>query len=225
LTPKDTAKLQYRFWRQVALYLCAPRGNIWIRTGEASYNLRQLLAGRTIGVQAGVEDPRGVPLPKGPGEKVTLTWPDKDGRPAGRVETVELRQAQGDGQGLQRHREGRLAGLTAEGEYLLTFTATVEGKDLRAEHRFEVVNPDLESLEVLADLSRLRQMAVQGQGRYVPLSKIGELLKGLKLRARPRPREDVRRTDLGRDWRWPLVAALIVLLCIEWSLRKRKGLV
>ena len=69
LTPKDTAELQRRFWRQVALYLAAPKGHIWITTDRAAYDLRRLkrrTRSDVVEVTAGVEDASGLPLTEAP---------------------------------------------------------------------------------------------------------------------------------------------------------------
>jgi uncharacterized membrane protein len=60
VTTKDTGELQRRFWRQVALYLCDPKGNAWVTTDRTQYDLTQMVSGaETVEVSAGVEDPQG----------------------------------------------------------------------------------------------------------------------------------------------------------------------
>ncbi len=212
LTKKDTADMQRRFWRQVALYLAAPKGTVWIVTDKTSYDLRRLRRRvETIGISAGVEDHRGRPLLDVP-VRVKLIAPDGREAPV-RLETAE------------KIRRGKLPPPPAPGLYTLRIAATVEDRELTAEHRFEVLRRDLEALEVLANHDLLRRMARSSGGEFVPLGRFEGLLDELRITARPEQREAVEHVQLAGELRWPVIAALIALLCAEWALRKRKGLV
>jgi len=212
LSPNDTAETQRRFWRQVALFLAAPKGNAWIVTDRTSYDLRRLAAGaEVIEVTAGLEDATGRPLLQAPAS-VTLTGPD------GAATAVAL--APDD-----RVRRGRLLPPTRPGTYRLAISAEVGGKTLAAEHRFDVVRRDLESLDVLANLDLLRMVARDSGGQFVPLEQLGGLLRRVQLAARPRTVSVLEYRHLDAEMRWVLLAALAALLCLEWSVRKRKGLV
>ena len=212
LTKKDTANLQRRFWRQVALFLAAPKGSAWIMTDKTSYDLRRLERGTdVVNVSAGVEDAYGRPAPDAP-VKAKLTGPDGEESPVG------LRPA---GKVLK----GRPPIIDKPGVYTLGISATVGGKALAAEHRFEVVRHDLESLEVLANHDLLRQMAALSDGRFVALDRFGDLLSDLRITTKPQKRDAVTSVELASRLRWPVIAALILLLCLEWAFRKRKGLV
>jgi uncharacterized membrane protein len=220
LTKKDTAELQRRFWRQVALYLAAPKGRAWIATDQTTYDLRRLRRGtEAVKVSAGVEDAQGRPLLTVP---VEVRLRDRDGR--------ETRIPLAVGNKL---RTGRVPPPRLPGLYKLTLTATVDGKRLTAEHRFEVAERELESLEVLANHSLLRRMAALANGRFVTLDQFGALLRDLKVAARPERRETVTHVSFtsGLPRRWlvalalGLVALIVGLMCLEWSARKRKGLV
>gem|GEM_PF-776357 len=214
LTPEEnTGEMQKRFWRQVALYLAAPRGNIWIQTQTNEFDLRKLAAGRqSIEVTAGVEDASGRPI-RNPPVRVTLQGPGMD-KPA----LVALTP-----------RDDRLATTLRPpprpGLYTLRIESEVGGKPLSAEHRFEIVERDIESLDVLANLGLLREIARTGKGRYVPLAELPDLLESLPVEARAEKKQRAAFDELTEELRWPLLAAYVALLCVEWAVRKRKGLV
>ena len=212
LTPKDTAAMQRRFWRQVALFLTAPKGNIWVITDRTTYDLRRLESGaEVITVSAGIEDTQGRPITDEP-VTVTLTGPDN------KVRALQLRSS-----GIIR--TGQIPTPKAPGLYTLKITGKVDNKVLTADHKFEVFRHDLEKKQVLANLGLLKQMARAGNGKYVPLAELGRLLRELRITTRPKTREVIEHLDLAARFRWPIVAVIILLLCVEWSLRKKKGLV
>ncbi|HAU37702.1 MAG TPA: hypothetical protein DCX07_08295 [Phycisphaerales bacterium] len=212
LSPEPTEESQKRFWRQVALYLAAPKGNLWISTDRSSYELRKLAAGvQTIEVTAGVEDPSGRTIPN-PTVEATISAPD------GKATAVRLSA------GADKLR-GQLRPPAQAGVYTLRIKTNVAGQELTAEHRFEIGDTDLESLDVLANMGLLRQMSVTTNGRFVPLSSIEKMFQDLQVEARPEIRRRLVYEDLAATHPWPLVIAYIALLCLEWAVRKRKGLV
>ncbi|MFP4216645.1 MAG: glutamine amidotransferase [Planctomycetota bacterium] len=215
LTPNEvTPEMQKRFWRQLAIHLCSPRGNIWIATDKTTYDLRRIESGsESIEVTAGVEDPTGKPLLAARPE-VILTGPDQS--------RSQLKLAPGD-----ENLFGRipLPRVRQAGSYKLEIRHTMDGKPLESTHRFEVIKKDLEALQALANFDLLKQMARESSGQFVPLRDLGELMDDLSLATQPRSERRIARTDLAGEYRWPLLIALAVLLCAEWMLRKRKGLV
>jgi len=215
LSPKDTAELQKRFWRQVALYLCNPKGNVWIATDRPRYDYGRLIASgssrQIIRVTAGVEDPQGRPMTTVP-ITVTLTGPDKKKLP------ITLRTD-------KTMRRTNLSGITKPGEYVLTIETSVAGKALSAEHRFEIVQRDLEKLDVLANVDLLKRVALDSDGKFCHIRDMDDLLADLEVSAEPRLETTHKHHKLSDRLRWPVIVALIVLLCIEWAFRKRKGLV
>ncbi len=217
LTPKDTAELQKRFWRQVTLYLAAPKGNVWITTDRPRYDLGRLrgqgATTQSIRVTAGVEDAQGRPLLETP-VRVTLTGPDQ---------VPKLVRLQKD----KTMRRTILAGVTAPGEYVLKIEATVGDKALSAEHRFEIIHRDLEALDVLANFALLKRVATESEGKFASLRDLDVLLKALDVSSEPKMEMTIEHDKLTENgpMYWSLIVALIALLCLEWSLRKRKGLV
>jgi hypothetical protein len=227
LTEKDeTPEMQKRFWRQLMLYLSAPRGNIWIATDQTTYDLRRLR--RTVGgapvqvveVTAGLEDASGQPILDAD-PNVVLIGPD------GRHTPIALEAGETSLEGTISR-----AAFDEQGTYRLTIDHTLEGKALSAEHQFEVTKPELESLEVLANFELLERMASASGGEFARLSGLEGVLDSLQFATKPRLVPVYHRVapfDDGRDgnWllRWGVLSAVIALLCLEWSLRKRKGLV
>ncbi len=212
LSPKETAESQKTFWRQVAMFLAAPQGHIWISTDKTSYDLRRLAAGSDmINVAAGLEDSAGLPVTNVP---VSVTLIDGSGNET----PVELNVS-------GRIRSGMLAPPAASGLYRLTIAADFEGRRMQAEYQFDVTSKDLEAAEILADFGLLRRMAAAGNGRFVPLKDFCSLLEDIQAAAAPKVRRVIEHEDLSAEWRWYAVITVISLMCIEWMLRKRLGLV
>lgn len=224
LSPKDTSEQQRRFWRQLALYLAAPKGNVWIGTDKTSYEYRRLVAGaETVEVTAGVEDASGLPAPQALKE-VTLSGP----YPPGTTQPTATQQGKTLPIVLEPRDnvlKGKLPPPTGPGIYVLKIQAELQGKPLRAEHRFEVLERNLENLEVLANFDLLRKMAAASNGRFEPMYNFDSLLRELQKIARPRTETLPVHWDLSHLYRWPIVVILMALFCIEWSIRKRRGLV
>ncbi|MFP4053488.1 MAG: glutamine amidotransferase [Phycisphaerae bacterium] len=211
---EQTPEMQKRFWRQVAMYLCSPRGNIWIATDKTTYDLRRLEAGSEyVEVTAGVEDPTGRPILDAR-PKAVLIDPEGNRSP--------LRLSPG-----KENLFGRLplSKVKDTGVYEMEIEHTVEGMPLEARHRFEVTKRDLEAMDALANFDLLRRVARESDGEFVPLSALESLMEKLELATRPRKKTMSTRTDLAADYRWHLIAVLVSLMCIEWMIRKRKGLV
>ncbi len=216
VTTRDTGESQRRFWRQVALYLCQPKGNVWVTTDKPRYDLDRLAGAKErVEVTVGVEDPQGHPMPDAP-VKLTLTAPD------GKAVPLALAPAE------DQRRAARLSAvqLPAPGLYSLKLEAEVAGKALSAEHQFDVQQRDLEALDTLANLALLRRLAEETKGRFVPLSSLSDLLVELHdSGAEPRTERRIEHFDLAAHFRWPIVVTILSLLCIEWAVRKRRGLV
>lgn len=214
LSPDDTAELHDRFWRQVILWLANPTPNAWVATDRTTYDARRLAAGTTgIEVSAGVEDEAGTPLPDVP-VRVTLGRGDEPPAPVPVRTEGEIRTA-------------RLAALPA-GEYTLRLEAQLSGKDLAAEHRFDVIERDLEASDVVANLPLLRSIgeATAGaSGGYRPLAELDAVLEQFLTGRAMQYREELRVDRLVDRRRWPLLLVLLAVLIAEWALRKRAGLV
>ncbi len=212
LSVTDTADMQRRFWRQVAMYLSDPKGHVWITTDKASYDLRRLAsAAEAVEVSAGAEDIQGRPIVD---SNVTVTLTPPVGAP------MPIRMQPRDIQLF-----AKLPTPTAAGMYSLKISSTIAGKPITAEYRFEVQNRDLEAMEMLANHKLLRQLAEITGGQFVRLANVGTMLKELSLTAQPEKVPEITHVGLAERFHWPMVATIIALLCLEWAVRKRKGLV
>lgn len=208
---ENTSAMQKRFWRQVVLYLAAPKGNVWIHTDRTTYDLDALQRGlQEVEVTAGVEDARG--KPRNVEIDVTLKTPTGENR------TLALTNNEGD---LRR------CALTPSraGVYTLRISAELDGKTLQTDQQFQVVRQDRESRQVLANFGLLRTVAKSGGGMFVPLKNLPDLLQRLRRDVQPRRREVTTHEDILGTWRWWLLVLLLGLLCLEWILRKKQGLV
>jgi hypothetical protein len=209
---QDTRKMQERFWQQVALYLAAPKGNVWIHTNRTTYDLGLLERGvQEVEITAGVEDSRGRPL-SDPKTTTTLITP------GGARQDITLQR---EGYTLR----GVLPQLREKGIYRLMIQGLVDDKELSAEHRFEVRVLDVESSEVLANFGLLKRMAKSGGGEFYRLRQLEKLLSNLQALSHQDKRRRVTTVDIMKKLRWSILIILIVLLCTEWGLRKHSGLV
>lgn len=210
----DGAAVLRRFWRQVAEFLAAPRGNLWVHTDRIEYDLTRLRKERrTIDITAGIEDARGVPV-VGTQPQLTLTVPG--GTTTAIPVTIDRKN---------RRFTASLPPPGTPGTYTIDAAADINGKPMKAKQVFVLQYRNLESRDVLADFDLLRNMADIGRGRFVPLAQLEELLHELDSRTEPNVKKIYATEDLLAGWRWPLIIFIIVLLCAEWTLRKRWGLV
>jgi len=218
LSPKDTAEMQRRFWRQVALYLAAPKGSAWIETDKTRYDLRELVGNNEpVVVTAGLEDSSGTPVIS-PRPDVELIAPDGTARGIPLAADPESRRF------TARIPASQLS-PTAQRPYVLKLKATVDGKELSAQHSFEVAYRDLDSRDVEADLETLRVLAARTRGSFRRANEFEALIRQLYIDAAPIKKLVTERRDLTASLRWPAIIIIILLLCVEWAIRKRRGLV
>jgi hypothetical protein len=213
LSPQDTADLQKRFWRQVLLWAGNPSTDAWVTTDSPRYDATRLAGGQErITVLAGAEDADGTPRMDLP---VTITLTDPEGKPV----VVALEPA-GD------VRKAVLGALPA-GQYTLELSGQAGGRKLAAKHVFEVIQRDLETTEVVANLPLLRQMgelALAGGGGYRPLAELPQVLEQFANRPAAVRQRTISDDLVDHSRRW-LLAALIGMLVVEWTVRKALGLV
>ncbi len=212
LTEQDTGELQKRFWRQVMLYLGQPKGHVWIATDQTRYDRRRLGSGADfVEVTAGIEDPSGKPLTDVPIE-VELTGPNNLQR------ALEL-HVDGPVRRIELHE------LTAPGVYTLRINAELNDNELSAQQQFEVTARDLEAQDLSANVPLLKRISQISKGMFVELPEFGKLLRRIGADDLPPLRRVTVQQDLSTGGRWWVVLGLISLLCAEWILRKRRGLV
>ncbi len=201
-----------RFWRQVVLYLADPKGNVWIHTNRTTYDSAALARGsEEILVTAGVEDAQGRSVEQAKYEVVLIN-------PAGKSTPITLA------------RDDKLLKTTLQppktkGIYTLRLSAELAGRKIAAEHKFEIITRNMETGETLADFQQLKRIAKAGGGQAAQLKDLHDLLEILRTASKPRTREVTKSEDILGKYRWWVFFILLALLCTEWSLRKKKGLV
>lgn len=160
------------------------------------------------------------------GERVTFQAQLQDDSPALAPAAVTVSLGTPSGSlSLQPQGNGRYQGLWPDlpaGTYAYAAQATRSDQPLGEDQgRFVVEARTVESADLRADPEQLRAVAAASGGRCRPLAEWRALLAELPLRARLQRRQ----VDLRL---WPstvLVAVIVVLLSVEWLLRRRWGLV
>lgn len=199
-----------RIWNQLAKYVM-PRPFavsdefVSLDTGSVRYDF-----GAAVDVRARLLNLDGKPAINATVD--ALVW--KDGRI---VSTVSL-NADADVPGIYRGRFGALP----EGEYEVSVRASGYSEAaLKARSRFVVLPPESgEMTQTAANESLLKQIAADTGGAYLReenMSKLPELLKPLSS-----GRVVVSDTLIWQSYWW--FAAIVMLLTVEWVLRKRAGL-
>ncbi len=198
-----------RFWRQTILWLArkdeSTEGNVWIRLAR-----RQFAPGDRVEFAAGAESAQGEPLLDAVFE-AEIVMPD------GRRSPIRLRR---QGENMQ----GSFVQTEQAGDYTLMVKASHSGQLVgAAQARFLIYEQDLELDNPAADLGLLDSLAAMTQGKRVAPEQLGQLLTTLK--------DQVTELDVTTETRrtlwdsWPFFLAFAGLMCGEWYLRKRWGLV
>jgi len=120
--------------------------------------------------------------------------------------------------------EGSLNGI-GEGEYSYTAAAAFSGKSFRTDKgKFSVGQTNVEFLETRMNKPLLEQLAYRTGGKYYDLTMAGQVgndfANGLKLVSK-----EIVYTSEIELWNWKyLGTVVIILLGMEWFLRKRNGM-
>lgn len=201
-----------RFWRQVVLWLArkddAGDGAVWVRLTQ-----RRFAPGSRIEFEVGARDPHGEPL-SDVTYQVEITGPDGAKHP--------VRVARQGDQNIGSFVQGAVAG-----DYLLQVLATQKGVAIgNAKARFLVYQQDLELDNAAADptlLASLSKMTDQAGGQSLAPEELPDLLK----RIQQQPLDlDVHTEVRSTPWdTWPFFLLFVGMLCTEWYLRKKWGLV
>jgi len=232
----DSLPAYERFWKQTMLWLARQEqieGNVWVKLDR-----RRLAAdgNQRLAFSVGIQGKGGVNV-KDARYEVKVLQPDKEESP------VPVGPEGGEERGAYFPRQA--------GEYVVEVTGTgkdVDGSEIRgtARARFLAYAEDLEKLRPAADhafLTRLAELA--GDSRRFHRADENEFRDFLQSLATMQKVEGKTRPDLWPDWRrnpasttpWDQIAALwnsaalacflvfTSLLCVEWFLRRRWGLV
>jgi hypothetical protein len=120
--------------------------------------------------------------------------------------------------------EGTMEGL-GEGDYTFRAAVSLDGQTLGEDKgRFTVGELNLEFQDTRMNVQLLRQLAERSGGRYFSPSEISELPEALRSQSTFSARE-IQRAESFELWNWKYMLALVVLLlAIEWFVRKRSGM-
>lgn len=237
----ETLPAHARFWKQVMLWLAQQEkseGAAWI-----TLDRHRLAAGsdQRVGMTVGLRSGAGLPALE-PRFSVRVTTPGKQ-----EIE-VPISQEGND------HR-GYFFKTDEPGEYVVTLRASGKESDgtpipeSTASARFLAYAEELESLRAAANHDHLVKLATAGGGRFFPAdeSKFLQYLEGLRSQRETRGQDRVERWP---DWQrepprdadnsvsigdqietlWsttalPCLLVFVALLCVEWTLRRKWGLV
>ena len=198
-----------RFWRQVVLWLArkdeSQQGNVWVKLAE-----RRLAPGQPVEFIAGAQTSTGEPVADLSGQS-EIVLPDGSRRP------VALTR-QGD------VLSGSFRGTSTAGDYAVEVKARQKDQALGAARaRFLVYAQDLELDDASADTAVMESLAVMTGGQSLAPEQLPELLRRLLQNA---SKLNVYQETKTTFWdNWPFFLSLVLLLAVEWYLRKRWGLV
>ncbi len=198
-----------RFWRQIVLWLArkdqAAEGNVWIKLAE-----RRFAPLQRVEFTVGAKDPSGEPV-KDADFKAEIVLPDESRRP------LTLTR-QGNGMA------GSLRDTQTAGDYAIEVTAAKNEQELGAARaRFLVYQQDLELDNAAADSATLESLAAMTGGQSLAPEQLGDLIKRLtEQTAALEIQQETKKTFWDT---WPFFLMIVVLLSLDWYLRKRWGLV
>lgn len=198
-----------RFWRQTILWLArkdqSQEGTVWVRLAQ-----RRFAPLQRVDFSVGATTPSGEPITDAT-YKVEVLLPNGTRQPLALV-----RQ---DDQMTGSYREAQLAG-----DYTLEVTATQNDQPLgSAKARFLVFQQDLELDNAAANIAMLESLAAMTGGQSLAPEELPDLVR--RLAADTQDLEISQETKKTFWDTWPFFLAMVVLLTIEWYLRKRWGLV
>ena len=198
-----------RFWRQLILWLArkdqAAEGAVWVRLPK-----RRFAPSQRVEFTVGARSATGEPISDAT-YKAHVVLPDRTRR--------DLRLTQEEEQTA-----GSLRDTQAAGDYTLEVTAARDGEPLgSARARFLVFEQDLELDNAAADTSSLENLAAITGGESLAVEQLDDLIE--RLATQTEHLEVERETKRSFYDTWSLLLVVVVLLGVEWFLRKRWGLV
>jgi len=194
-----------RFWRQLLRQLANPDAD---RQVNLTLDRKRGEVGDAVTLTAYVKDENFDPA-RAANVSAFIT------QPSGKREPIALRpDPQNVGTYVATYRPSQ------QGNYQITVSASVGGQKQSDETDFTVTSSFIELQDVSLNEPLLQQLAAATGGKYVRLSNWGRLLDDLKLQGRT--------VSYRKEWHLstsPLpYAVLVLVLCVEWILRRRNGL-
>ncbi|MDO4550130.1 MAG: hypothetical protein Q4C96_02625 [Planctomycetia bacterium] len=213
-----------RFWRQLTLWLAQKdetlEGNVWI-----SLNQRRFTREQKISFQVGARLSTGEIL-------LQDSMPDSSQNTDQNAKTkwnvsLELPSGQHIPIRLSRGTEsmvGSLASSLPEGDYTIHASVTHLGQVIgETRCRFNVYHVDMELDNAQADPALMESLAVSTGGRAVSPEELPELWKQFTAeKENLQIRREVFTPLWDKSW---ILMLMLTLLCVEWFLRKRSGMV
>jgi len=207
-----------RFWRQIVLRLAQKdkTGNVWVQLQPRRYP-----QGGKVQFAAGARSSAGEPLPDARFEAY-IVLPDKKRRP------LELVRQDTQMIGSFRHTQ-------SPGDYRIVVTARhadlpkEEGQpegEATGEGRFMVFEQNLELDKPAADadlLENLAEMTAEAGGKSIAPEQLSDLIE--QLAGQTEHLQEEHQTKETFWDKWPFFLMIVLLLSVEWFLRKRWGLV
>lgn len=200
-----------RFWRQVILWLAkmdeSLQGDCWIELDKTRFSAGDIVKFR-------------VRLRNEKGEEVLSPKVDARVRfPDGREESLLMVDENGVATGSVRNAKD-------PGDYVIRATAgtgaaSMELKESSA--RFIVFDQNLELDNPVADPTLLGSLATITGGTTIPPESFAKLLEDITEKAELLTEK--RETKLSLYDSWPMLILLCAVLCIEWFLRKKWGMI
>lgn len=206
---KNSIATHARFWRQLVLWLAKKEesGQANLKVSLAS---RRLAVGQSLPITVRAEEPDGTPIADAV-VKAAVVLPDSARIP------VDLFREGDDLRGTFWQTE-------QPGDLVVEVAAVAGTRDLGTQKvKFLVYAEDLESQLPAADLSSLEAIAKLTDGSFHPDGRLAEFLRSLK------PKDlnlEVSQPIVTNLWdRWELLLVFLTLIGLEWTLRKKWGMV
>ncbi|HWE40392.1 MAG TPA: glutamine amidotransferase [Isosphaeraceae bacterium] len=199
-----------KFWRQAILWLAHKEDQGGDRI-KVELDRRRIALGEKLDVKVTVRDEKDQPIPDAKLE-TTVEYLGPGVKPE-RLDVFN--------QGAEAH--GTYYATREPGEYKVTVRGSHRGTDLGSDSvRFLVYQDDRELENPAADRALLRQLASITGGKSLPPEQLDKYIASLGDNLTT---EYVRQTEY-RAWdNWPFFLLFVLVLSLEWVLRKRKGLV
>ena len=208
---KDTSKLQQRFWQQVVMSLTSAKETVWIEANKAQYDLTNLNEGEKIIVTAGVSGIKDEDVKK----RLTARLVNLDN-----MKTTPI-ALEYDG---KKYRAVLETPKQAGNYQIEAKLKTVKG-NLVADYRFEINFEDREAREILANEKLMKQIAAISNSKVFSLPELPEVLEMIGKKYKPVTSYQITTRKILAPCRNWFILLMILLICSEWFLRKKKSLV
>jgi hypothetical protein len=199
-----------RFWRQLVLWLARKDDqegdSLWVRLAQ-----RRLSPGGSLVFDTGVMKADGTPVNDIAIEAVAIS-------PSGKPRAVRVPR-KGDAFA------GAVVGFDEPGDWKLVLRAARDGqaKQLERAARFTVFRQDLELANPRANPLLMRQLAEATGGGVRSPEELADIFD--EIGGKPAAFETLEQWSYTPWDKWPMFLLMAGCLCVEWTLRKRWGLV